>query len=358
MKVIGGELMDKTVGRLMQDDTPIELKLISRQIESAQKRIESMNFDTRKNLVDYDDVMNKQREVFYSRRRRLLELAEKDDLEGIASSVKQLMQDEIDYIVQAQFQGDTKLTSEESVKAVANHVLDLAPDDQLAKAFDIPLSEFEGTLMDNIRGKKEAEVLDYISGRVKQLIEAKLGEVGKDLPTVFKALLLDSMNRLWMEHLETMNDIRSGITLQSYAQRDPLVEYKTVGFRQFEEFMQRVDSSFARRFLKISKVPPTSQAQQARLATNESQIADILTGDREMPMGNLSLDKAVEAASSRGDNLRQQAMLAGGVQRTVKRESPKIGRNDPCPCGSGKKYKHCGLKNTPEHQKLTAGKES
>jgi preprotein translocase subunit SecA len=149
------------------------------------------------------------------------------------------------------------------------------------------------------------------------------------------------MDENWTEHLDVMGDLREGIGLRGYAQRDPLVEYKNEAFTLFEQFVSGIDSLVARRVLKIRRVNTPRSAE--KLKTNEDQIEDILTGTREMTG---KIDELV----SQGKKQQQRVETLAKSQGTVKGQV-KVGRNDPCPCGSGQKYKKCGLINSAEHQK-------
>lgn len=381
MKILGGDILSKSVGRIMEDDLPIELGLITRQIEMAQKRVESLNFDTRKDLVEYDDVMNQHREVFYSRRRRLMILTENalghftnEQLteavdgqvaatkEGAVAEIREIVErsfdDELEVIANKFFTTQRKL-NEESLQDLVNEILDLAPDTLLAKVFDVKLKDLRLHLLNSLRGLDRLQTIAEIKPNLHRALEIKFAEFADELPLVAKFLVLETMDNQWMEHLETMTDVRSGIGLQGLAQRDPLVEYKNVAYQLFSEMIQRIDSQVARSVLKVTKVqqPPT---QMVPLQTNENQIEDILTGDREMlpedgadSAKGVKLDKLIKKGSKRSGELKRQTV---GSQGTIRNIAQQVGRNDLCPCGSGLKYKKCGLINSPEHQKHMAGK--
>lgn len=368
MRILGGEMFEKYVGRFMQDDAPIEMRLVSRQIESAQKKIEGVNFDIRKSVVDYDDVLNKHREVYYSRRKQILSLADKSlgvsqhgEVDEVAKAearadlearVRDILEEELTNILNTHTPPGGKLTDEEALDALYKQVLELIPDTLLATSLDLPFDQLEHEFKNKVRGTKADFIKEFLTKGIEQATAAKFAELNEDFPIAVKAVALDAMNRLWMEHLETMDDIRHGIRLQAYAQRDPLVEYKTVGFQRFNSFINEVNSSIARRILKLTRVQQVRN-QSGNLVTNADQISDILTGDREMiPMSNdaIDLSAAVGSASKRMNADRRAAVMAGTTQQTFTRAEKKVGRNDLCPCGSGKKYKQCGLINSAEHQ--------
>lgn len=360
MKIIGGDLMERMIGRLMQDDAPIQLRLISNNIESAQKRIEGYNFDARKNVVDYDDVLNKHREVFYSRRYKLLKLtddADKDTAEAeeakasLVQNTIEMFKDEVAFVVNKYAPSGSKLTNEEDIKDLVAQILDFAPDTHIADLFGISRSADLATELGNrFRGKKAEKIREELDEMVTKAVTQKAEELGRDFGQALKVIGLEAMNRQWMEHLEIMSDIRQGIGLQQHAQRDPLTEYKTVGFQRFTMLLDAITTRITRSLLKLTTVAKTAP-QLPQIITNEAEVSDILTGDREFIAGQKP-DKLSAVLSRAANSIQKQqaaAQAAGGVKATqVKGE--KVGRNDLCPCGSGKKYKNCGLENTAEHQ--------
>lgn len=366
MRVLGGDLIARSVGKLLDDDMPIELALITRQIEVAQKRVESMNFDSRKSLVDYDDVMNKQREVFYARRRRILALADaaqgkfgyaqqdnpQDISEQIASSQQELKQmlfelvnQQLSQSISIHLEGKRKL-SDQDIAELTNQVLDFAPDADLAKVIGVKQAELVARLQNEFKTQTTEVATGHLTEWIEKLLANKLAEFGNDGPTVVKLLLLETMDNAWMEHLETMSDVNHGIRLQSVAQRDPLVEYKNVGFRLFGQFIDKIENDVARRILKIVRVE--GQSVPAQLNTNQSQIIDLNTGDREM------LPTAEPEPQTKLGN--RIPKMVGQPQKPERKLQDEVGRNDPCPCGSGLKYKKCGMINSPEHTKRMAAK--
>ncbi|MCA9378947.1 SEC-C domain-containing protein [Candidatus Dojkabacteria bacterium] len=374
MKVMGGDFVAKFAGRIMDEDMPIELGLITRQIEAAQKRVESLNFDSRKSLVEYDDVMNQHREVFYARRRRLMLITEKSlgklwgensknaniaEVQGEAvvelkEMIREAVMRELENTVAIEFNGNKELAETESVNLV-NQILDFGPDDLLAKSFGVKQSDFSKHILESVHEKTEPEVVEFLQQGITGALDEKINTFGdKEIPVVAKVLILETMDNQWMQHLETMTDIRSGIGLQGYAQRDPLVEYKNVAFGEFDRMITRVDSSMARRVMKINRVQRREEPKPIELEVNADQIQDILTGDREMtpqPAKN-ELDKMAAAMQSRINKRELEVARAGseGKGRTVKKVEKEPGRNDPCPCGSGLKYKKCGMINSPAHR--------
>jgi len=285
MRVFGGERMKGLMTRLnLPDDVPIQHALISRSIESAQKKVEGHNFDIRKHLVDYDDVANKHRQAIYSKRRKILES------ENVHEEILKLMDDE---------------------------------------------------------GRKE-----YLE---------KYDKVGKDVMTpIEKMVYLRSIDTIWIEHLNAMDALREGIGLRGYGQHDPLVEYKAEAYRLFQRLMQTIDGQVVEILLKadIRPEPMTVVQQPAR-------AMQMRGADESLAAGTFSNVTATEPSAptmqAPSEPMQQSSSPAGGsngVEVTVRQRSStpvtsassafaKVGRNDPCPCGTKKpdgrpvKYKHC-----------------
>lgn len=363
MKIIGGDLMERMVGGLMQNDAPIELGLISRNIESAQKRIEGYNFDARKNVVDYDDVLNKHREVFYSRRYKLLKLTDEVSNKDTSDQAKleltaqtvEMFKEQIATIVNTYAPSGSKLSEENDIKDFVAQILDFAQDTYISDLFDISRDK---DLASEIAGKFRGQKAEYIREELEKVftkaVNQKAEELGKDFGQALKVIGLEAMNRQWMEHLEIMSDIRQGIGLQQHAQRDPLTEYKTIGFQRFTMLLDAINQRITKSLLKLTKVDPQALTNAPQIVTNENEVTDILTGDREMYSGNSNLNAVLSNANNAIQRQRQVAQAAGGI--SAKNNGVKVGRNDACPCGSGKKYKNCGLLNTPEHNENMAKK--
>ncbi len=362
MRMQGGTIVQSLMERTnIPDDMPIESKLIGNAIERAQKRMEGYHFDIRNNLVKYDDVMNQQREVFYMRRRNILELssrAEKEIVKGMSKKEKDSIKrarkilrkkflneilEEVRNIVNIQRLSNDK----PNIINIVNDFLDLGDDEVILAAFiklskeqkeykvsarDIEKFNPKKILMNALKDMNFEEVTDTLEDIVKEMVKIKeklLGEV--DFLRIAKLVLLQAMDQLWSDHLDAMQDLREGIGLRGIAQRDPLVEYKNEAFNYFESFINSVRSQFSRRIFKVRKVE--EQRMPANIRTNVDQIQDILTGSREMVE---AVKKFLENKSRYQGNASKKA--TGNI--TI-RKSSKVGRNDLCPCGSGKKYKKC-----------------
>jgi preprotein translocase subunit SecA len=314
MRILGGDMMGSLMARVgMQEDTPIELKLISKQIESAQKRIEGMNFDARKQIVDYDDVMNQHREIFYSRRRNFLQSAEeasgklvdngvvievsalnKQDQdkiqdrvtkaqESLIKIIKNLVNTELENFIQLQLSNNRKW-SKENTDNITKEFLEIIPTSVVAKTLNLQTSKVSENISENLLNEKMENAKTYLLDLASKIIESKQAEFGKEFYYVAKAITLQTMDNIWVDHLELMKDIRDGIGLQAYAQKDPLVEYKNEAFIVFEGFIQNINKDVVKQILSIQKLTPeiiNAQPVLGNTVTNEDQITDINTEDRE-----------------------------------------------------------------------------
>jgi preprotein translocase subunit SecA len=354
MRLFGGERMQLIMSQVgLSDDTPITSGILGKTIENAQKKVEAHNYDIRKRLVDYDDVLNQQREIIYTLRKKILEaesnkkipaskldlkkeleVAKDIDVENLQDSLdgfslareetwkirefKDLMYpfspldkwilkkvlEHVDFLVASQLQDDMEIDNIEERKLYIQIVNLLTPE-------LLSLVCKELGYEDSIKMFREMYKLDDVK-RIELLKKIILiafiihvyGIGLERMQHLSKFLILQSFDRFWMEHLDTMTDLREGISLRNLAQRDPLVEYKNEGFNMFEEMLKKIDEFVVTRFFKV------------RLVRNEQQKPQEVDSNKDTRPG-----KTVK-------------------QKTIKK-SKKIGRNDPCPCGSGKKYKKC-----------------
>lgn len=301
MRLFGGDQVAKlmTIFKL-PEDVPLEHAMVSRAIEQAQVKVEGFHFDSRKHLVEYDDVLNKQREIVYRRRRKILEgESQKDEiLANIGREISNVVA----------LYADEKGTSVEREKIITEFIsvipFDPASQQQLLKQLEQLHT-----------GPDITEFLTKISADMYETREKQISpELMRQIERWVSLSVIDSY---WMEHLDAVDDLREGIGLRGYGQRDPLVEYKNEAFNMFEQLMAGIDGEIVHRIYKIqvsTQPPPTSPIAEAakHIRTNASEQA---------------------------------------VAQPVVNAGKKLGRNDPCPCGSGLKYKKCGLINAPEHRK-------
>ncbi len=361
MRLFGGERMQLIMAQVgLEDDMPISMGILGRTIENAQKRVESHNYDIRKHLVEYDDVLNQQRNIIYDLRSKVLEISdqpyveskvdlEKDILYTISLDIDSL-EDELDsfavtksntwdisilnnlkfrltpldisilkkvfehteFLVSSQLESDMEIDNIEE-RNLYIQIMNLITEETFEKA--VKRFKFKSSV-EYFRSLEEKSIVEKIK-ELKRLILISFIEhiysIGSlPMRELSKVLILQSIDRYWMEHLDNMQDLREGISLRNLAQRDPLVEYKNEGFRLFDSMLKSIDENTVNRFFKV------------RVVKREDQL--------RMPVKTQK-----EQVKSLTDNRPGQV----DKQQTIKRSNTKVGRNDPCPCGSGKKYKKC-----------------
>ncbi|KKT72141.1 MAG: Protein translocase subunit SecA, partial [Candidatus Collierbacteria bacterium GW2011_GWB1_44_6] len=294
MRIFGGD----QVGRLMDflkvpDDQPLEAGMVNKAIETAQSKVESFYFDQRKHLVEYDDVMNKQRQIFYTRRRNLLA----GETALLTSQIDSALEKEIDYL--------------SGIYAASG--INKTEADQITKDFQsiLPLDPSSANSVEkNLPGKTSDEVKEMLGHIIAQARSAQVKRFGVEvLAQVERFVILDTFDELWMSHLDAIDNLRDGIGLRGYAQKDPLVEYKQESFSMFESLLSRIDSTIAHRIFRVQVNVPQPVARRTIETSSE----------------NVDKPKKVSASPTK---------------------SNKLGRNDPCWCGSGKKWKACHYPQT------------
>jgi len=324
MRLFGGDRIGSVMDRIgVEEGEVITHRLVTQAIERSQKKVEAYNFDIRKNLIKYDDVMNMQREVVYDRRGYTLEA---EDLDGeLLEKSRELVGD-----------------------AVESHV----PAHEIPENWELGelFAELEGVFLGDFRiPEAEAEAMDrdLLRNLLVERAEQRLAERGEALPgplrhQVARFALLRSLDEGWKDHLLELDNLKSGIGLRAYGQKDPLVEFKSEAFRLFEEFIERVDREALAAYFQIEvTLAPTPYEGEdlSRVSTRHEETDSYRQAARAAeaaPAGEAAVATAPppEAAISATG-----APEAG--PRPVRREAPKVGRNDPCPCGSGLKYKKC-----------------
>jgi preprotein translocase subunit SecA len=284
MRIFGSDRISGLMGKLgMEEDVPIENRMVSKAIENAQKRVESQNFDIRKHLLEYDDVMNKQRLEIYAFRKEILQG------ENLRSRIFSMIDDIIEELLSI-YCSDDRHADEWDVKGLKDAIYGI---------FSLSLEE---ELPENSQALKEK-----LSSGIEKLYSRRENEIGEELVCYLeKVIVLQVVDSQWKDHLLAMDHLKEGIGLRGYGQRDPLVEYKKEGFEMFAEMSSRISTEIVTRLFKIQ--------------VQKSQEVEIRSHQRR---ANLNYN--------RGE---------GGTVQTVTR-GKKTGRNEPCPCGSGKKYKKC-----------------
>ena len=339
MRIFAKEWVSNLLQRLgMEEGVPIESRMISRRIEAAQKAVEGQNFEARKHLLEYDDVMNKQREAVYGLRRRLLEGLDQKDL-IIEDYVSGILGEMLERFCPAKAHAD-----DWDLKSLK---------DAISARFGVDIYA-EGVKPDAMN---RAELGDAIFEKLKERYDSKEKLIGPEAMRYHeRMIMLSVIDAQWKDHLLSMDHLKEGIGLRGYGQHDPLVEYKRESFDMFEEMMQRFQEETVRYLylMQILERPPDSVPlprgpQGMSEQTLEAGAPSVITGGQG---GNgrpprqiaTSVDEIEEAFQRKKKRELEQARMAGAgdmqVQQVV-RSGEKVGRNDPCPCGSGKKYKKC-----------------
>jgi preprotein translocase subunit SecA len=319
MRIFGSERIAGLMTSLgLDEDTPIENAVISRSIESAQKKVEGHNFDIRKQLVEYDDVMNRHREVVYAKRRKALEN------QSLYDEIIRMVESQLRAMVTAHTDAKTGLVDYDELKDAVSAVM--------------PLSEAVNKQIEKALPEELADILGEEARKLYILRQERYSEVGMRL--IERLTYLKVLDNLWIEHLEAMQSLREGIGLRAIGQRDPLVEYKKEGFRMFKLLMAGLEAEVATTIFKAELVGPETEAADDRVA-----VETTLTRAAEHAVVNDAL-AAGGGASAGGSRQRS------GTKRPLapSAEGAKVGRNDLCPCGSGLKYKRCGLVNASQHK--------
>ena len=300
LRLFGSERIQGLMERLgVDDDTPLDQKMLSGAIENAQKQVESRNFQTRKTVLEYDDVMNTQREVIYKQRRQVL------DGEDIHAAVENMLDSAVGTLA-AGHAGEQPHVSGEDLKAATGHLLgSVFTEEQitgfLKEAGSVSPDKLSEEMLETARGnyaRREQMINQAMEGRM---------EPGKSaMRELERVILLRVVDEFWMDHIDAMTELRQGIGLRAYGQSDPVVEYKREGFEMFEQMIAAIQEETVRRLFTV-RVKTNEEIRRERVAK--------ITGQ------------------------------SGGGDETVKKQpvkkAAKIGRNDPCPCGSGLKWKKC-----------------
>lgn len=297
MKIFGGDTITKVYNTIGADENmPIDSKIISKAVENAQKKVEGRNFSIRKNVLKYDDVMNAQREIIYAQRRQVL------DGENIHESIANMIQAVAEAMVNMYVEDEE---GNVNVEALNQDILN---------TFGIEMLD---TIKEN--SKDSSKILEELQGKAGEKYKVKEEEIGSnEMRELERIVMLKVVDEKWMNHIDNMDELKNGIGLRAYGQQDPVVKYRIEGMDMFEEMISDI------------KVDVTKILMNIRQQTeNKRQETVKITG------AALEAIHSVDGGSKIGTD----------VDRTIRNEGPKVGRNDPCPCGSGKKYKNCCGKN-------------
>ena len=300
MKIHGGKTIERVYTKMgISEDMPIQSRLISRAVENAQKKVEGRNFSIRKNVLNYDDVMNRQRKIIYAQRREVLDGVNlKENIDSMIDTVAESVVDK--YI--SNYSRDEEGLQQECYNVFGIEKLDILDKD-----------------------KYDAEdVIAELEEKAHKIYDDKSDKFGDSLRELERVVMLKIVDQKWMEHIDNMDELKDGIGLRAYGQHDPVVVYRTEGGDMFEQMTFDIKYDVVRLLMHVTKKEEgakreeTAKITDAKLQSESSAI--------ELVDGKISPKE-------------------GGIDRTIVNEHPKIGRNDPCPCGSGKKYKNCCGKN-------------
>jgi preprotein translocase subunit SecA len=344
MRIFGSDRISGLMLKLgMEEDVPIEHGMVTRSIERAQKQVEAQNFAVRKHLLEYDDVMNKQREAVYGLRRMILE--GKNTRDYILNLAREVLDWYLDsYAPEGQDPDQWNLDG-----------LRMALKDTYG--IDVPASE--------LKTMGRGELAEGFTERIRAKYEEKERQVGAELMLFHeRMIMLQIVDTQWKDHLYSLDHLKEGIGLRGYGQRDPLVEYKKESYSMFQALMDRIDEEILRWIFLYQPVaappedeggaaepqPATGQPSRGRTGRPAERVREpelALAGARTMPRNLTFNDPGEVLSGSRptstafGDAEPKEAHGGTDEVQTIRREGPKVGRNDPCPCGSGRKYKKC-----------------
>ena len=290
MRLFGSERVMGMMEKLgVDEDTPIEQKMLTNAIENAQRQVESRNFQTRKNVLQYDDVMNTQRKVIYEERRKVL------DGEDLHEAIQAMLHNTVENAIQGHIGEQNHMSAEDFREATAVfHTMFLHPG-------ELALTDEE------LQQYTTEQLVELVEGKAKEVYAARENEFGEQLMRELeRVLMLRVVDEYWMDQIDAMNDLKQGIGLRAYAQTDPVVAYKKEGYEMFEQMIAAIQEETLRRLFLV-RLRQNQEVRRERVAkvTGESGASD------------------------------------GTVQKQPQRKVIKIGRNDPCPCGSGLKWKKC-----------------
>lgn len=355
MRVFGGEQISKVMNFLKIDESqPIENGMISKAIESAQIKVEGFFFDQRKRLVEFDDVMNKQREIIYKRRRRLLESSAKlEELDAQTGEQELSLREDIRRMISQEITSLVSQYAPTQYEASEYHTL--------AKEF-CRIVPFDQPSQQAIAKKlQEAGTAEDITTELERIVEkaykSRITQFGEEPMAVLERIVvLSSLDSKWMDHLDAMENLREGIWLRG-DKNTVLSEYKKEAFAMFETLIATIESTVVERIFRDQlmgmeqQVIPLNNAIEVKEDVNEplsKEIADA-TPPGEVVPGMLPKNRPTSTKGSVSDLAAALSSAKGGSKPQPGSKQMKIGRNDPCPCGSGLKYKKCGLINAPEH---------
>ena len=353
MRLFGGERMEAVMTRLnTPDDMPIENKMLSNIIESSQKKVEGRNFAIRKNVLQYDDVMNKQREIIYTQRDQVL------NGENIRDVIIKMINENIENTVKL-YCDDNMLREQWNLGSLKDYYTGWVIDE------DDDCLDFT---LDDLADMENQQIIDILQKKANDRYEENESLLPEDtMREMERVYLLKSVDTYWMQHIDDMENLKQGIRLRAYGQKDPVVEYRFEGFDMFDQMIDAIRENTAKLCLsapkKIAEIQKRQLADVERLrAIRDERIRELQAAKEQAVLqGESSEEIDREIAEEEKENVEEASVVikreqmanptstSGGSENSTSsgtvRKSKKVGRNDPCPCGSGKKYKKCCGKN-------------
>ena len=298
MKIFGGNAITKVYNTLGADENmPIEAKMISKAVENAQKKVEGRNFSIRKNVLKYDDVMNVQREIIYKQRRQVL------DGENMSENISNMINSVAEEIVGMYVEGEEGNSL--NIESLNTEILN---------TFGIDMLDFLKEHKKDINA-----VTEELEKQAHSKYEEKEQEIGSEqMRELERVVLLKVVDEKWMNHIDSMDELKNGIGLRAYGQQDPVVKYRMEGMDMFEEMTANIKVDVVKILMNIRKQGEVRRQETAKITGAALEAINSVDGGKTINVNE---------------------------NKTVVNEGPKVGRNDPCPCGSGKKYKNCCGKN-------------
>ena len=295
MKIFGGDMITSVYNTLGADENmPIESKIISNAVEKAQKRVESRNFSIRKNVLQYDDVMNVQREIIYKQRKEVL------DGKNLKDNVTTMIESMADEIVDLHANDDS--TNNEALVQEIKNIFGIDAEDA-------------------VNNTKPEELKNMIKSQALQIYADKENEIGEEQLREFeRVVMLKVVDQKWMDHIDSMDELKNGIGLRAYGQKNPVDQYRVEGFDMFDEMVANIKLDVVKLVLHIQKLEGLKREQTVQITKAAQENLNSIN---------------IESSSAPKQEQPQE------VKQPVVNEGPKVGRNDPCPCGSGEKYKNC-----------------
>ena len=320
MHIFGGDHVARFYDKLAIDETmPIQVGFISKALENAQKRVEGINFDSRKRTLNYDDVMNAQREIIYAQRRVVLNGEDVDDI------IQKMVTDTVDEIVNT-YQDDIE-NNNLNKPLFKQEIINLLTIDSVPELEKEKVEEVKEEKSDNKKKKEKKEIKSKkaiinhevlrqeLKEKALEILKEKKEKIGKEFPELERVVMLKVVDDKWMEHLDNMEDLRNGIGLRGYAQKDPVVQYRIEGTYMFEEMITEIKLEITKLMMHVYKDEHAERTQSVEI-TGEL-VGQGVHIDKEPPKPKTEKGTPV-------------------VNKEI-----KVGRNEKCPCGSGKKYKNC-----------------